>query len=263
MLGRPLVFLQISEYINALKPAFMHLKKYNLLFAILFISVCFCACQSEETEKKADFKDSITTGNGAGGAKKATDFSSADSTTKQAPATTDRTVSTANNNAQKNKALIKAADDKTKNAATTAVKKATVVHDTATAVTATTPAKNNAPVVADNTKIQSADANAADKPFVYKYGIIPWNAREDNITSFKDAFPDKQTNVRINFDNDPDGAMQSEKALVMGALKKAGYTNVNEQSKTFHPARIPKEIHYELQHDGTVVIWVPPVVNGN
>ena len=107
----------------------------------------------------------------------------------------------------------------------------------------------------------SQPSNAIDlsKPFAPKYGLIPWDANQNNITDFKNAFPDKQTLVRVNFDNDPDDQMQKEKATIIDALKKAGYKNVSDQSKTFHPVRTPKDIHYELQRDGSVVIWLPPL----
>ena len=62
----------------------------------------------------------------------------------------------------------------------------------------------------------------------------------------------------MNFDSAPDAEMTQVKAQIIKVLKNTGYTNVSEQSATVEPRRMPKEIHYELQHDGSVVIWVQP-----
>lgn len=103
-------------------------------------------------------------------------------------------------------------------------------------------------------------ANVADnsKATAPKYGIIPRDANETNIANFKSAFPDKRTLIRINFDADPDAEMQSTKAQIINALKKSGYVNISNRSVTFSPKKMPTAIHYELQHDGSVVIWVQP-----
>ena len=103
-------------------------------------------------------------------------------------------------------------------------------------------------------------ASVADnsKAFAPKYGLIPRDATENNITSFKNAFPDKQTLVKINFDAEPDAEMEATKVQIIKAMKKAGYTNVSDKSTIYHPTRMPKDIHYELQRDGSVIIWLQP-----
>ncbi|MBS1933312.1 MAG: hypothetical protein JST96_04880 [Bacteroidetes bacterium] len=231
---------------------------------ILCIAVFISSCQDESKEKKADIpKDSTTAGTGNGNLSKDSSTIHIDSSSVSAANANDKTK--AGPAAQPSLTDAKSSTDKSKTDAAIPAKKVREAHENDKIPKTVTPAQagtNSAPP-ADNTKIQSPDniPTATEKPFVYKYGIIPWDATADNITSFKNAFPDKQTNVRINFDNDPDAAMQDVKTKIMKALHDAGYTNVDAQSKTFHPARIPKDIHYELQHDGTVIIWLPPVNN--
>jgi hypothetical protein len=130
-------------------------------------------------------------------------------------------------------------------------------------------------VIKDNTTVQKPDvdkaaavvqrAAAENNPpagntdhFVSKYGVIPRNATENNITSFLNAFPDKTILVKINFDATPDAEMNAVKAQIIKVLRASGYTNVADQSGTLEPIRMPKEIHYELQRNGSVVIWVQP-----
>src|SRR5579871_661718 len=231
-------------------------KFFSYPVLILCLGIFISSCQDESKEKKAEIpKDSTTTGTGGG--------------TSQGKDTANTSVSSGVDNKTKNSAAVQPTATDTKNAsdkskATTpvvAVKKNKEPKENETTPKAVTPAAtvatNATPPAADNTKIQAADLpTTSEKPFVYKYGLIPWDATADNITSFKNAFPDKGTVVKINFDNDPDAAMQNVKTQIVKALHDAGYTNVDAQSKTFHPARIPKDIHYELQHDGTVVIWL-------
>lgn len=110
-----------------------------------------------------------------------------------------------------------------------------------------------------NNKPAPTIKNDIDKPFVYKFGIIPWNPDANNIPDFLTAFPDKKILIKINFDATPDDKMQTVKTKIVAALKKAGYNNISSQSLVIAPKRMPKEIHYELQREGNVVIWVPTV----
>ncbi|SRR5579871_139955 len=117
--------------------------------------------------------------------------------------------------------------------------------------------RDNNTAATDNTKT-NIDANAkAAAVFVPKYGVIPRNTTESNITEFVNAFPDKNTLIKINFDGDPDAEMQGVKSQITKVLKKSGFTNVAGQSQVLNPVRMPTEIHYELHRDGSVVIWVP------
>ena len=51
--------------------------------------------------------------------------------------------------------------------------------------------------------------------------------------------------------------MKSVKTQIIKVLRSSGYTNVQDQSATIEPKRMPTEIHYELQRDGSVILWVP------
>ncbi len=121
--------------------------------------------------------------------------------------------------------------------------------------------KNTNSAVSDPANKQSAikpvAVDAVNKPFVSKYGIIPRDANENNLTVFFNTFPDKNTLIKVNFDGPADAEMNSVKAQIIKVLKKSGYTNVSDRSETIEPKRMPKDIHYELQHDGSVVFWVP------
>ena len=68
-----------------------------------------------------------------------------------------------------------------------------------------------------------ANIDAADKPFVAKYGIIPRDANENSLTVFFNTFPDKQTLIKVNFDAPPDNEMNSVKTRIIKVLKKKGY----------------------------------------
>ncbi|HEY4876556.1 MAG TPA: hypothetical protein VIH86_13345, partial [Puia sp.] len=72
------------------------------------------------------------------------------------------------------------------------------------------------------------------------------------------AFTDKTIFIKIYYNADPDADMQNVKVQVVKVLKKSGYSNISDQSLTLHPIHVPKDIHYELQHDGSVIIWIPP-----
>jgi hypothetical protein len=121
------------------------------------------------------------------------------------------------------------------------------------------PAARKATIAkADNSKPVANTSSIAGKAFVSKYGTIPRNTTTDNINEFLIAFPDKTILIKINYNADPDTEMQAVKAQVVKVLKKSGYSNISDQSLTLHPMHVPKDIHYELQHDESVVIWIPP-----
>ncbi|HXB44689.1 MAG TPA: hypothetical protein VNV85_11550, partial [Puia sp.] len=101
-------------------------------------------------------------------------------------------------------------------------------------------------------------SDAGNRPFVSKYGIIPRDANESNLTVFFNTFPGKSTLIKVNFDGPADAEMNTVKTQIIKVLRKSGYINVIDHSETIEPKQIPKEIHYELQHDGSVVFWVPP-----
>ena len=105
--------------------------------------------------------------------------------------------------------------------------------------------------------IKPVTAYPVNKPFVSKYGIIPRDANENSLTVFFNTFPDKTTLIKVNFDGPADAEMNSVKTQIIKVLKKNGYTNVADRSETIEPKRMPTDIHYELQHDGSVVFWVP------
>jgi len=125
--------------------------------------------------------------------------------------------------------------------------------------TATSATGNNAPVItkANNAGNSTPASESANKPFVSKYGIIPRDANENSLTVFFNTFPDKATLIRVNFDGPADAEMNTVKTQIIKVMKKNGYTNVADRSETIEPKRMPKDIHYELQHDGSVVFWVP------
>ena len=107
-----------------------------------------------------------------------------------------------------------------------------------------------------------SNTETADVAFVPKYGIIPRNTTEKNINVFLNAFPDKTTAIRVNYDGEPDAEMKAVKTQILKVLKNTGYTSVSEKDFSLTPIRMPKDIHYELQRDGSVVIWVPIAPNG-
>jgi hypothetical protein len=106
--------------------------------------------------------------------------------------------------------------------------------------------------------VKPASTDAGNRPFVSKYGIIPRDANESNLTVFFNTFPGKSTLIKVNFDGPADDEMNIVKTQIIKVLRKSGYINVIDHSEIIEPKQIPKEIHYELQHDGSVVFWVPP-----
>lgn len=108
-------------------------------------------------------------------------------------------------------------------------------------------------------KAKNIGLSMTKKPFIPKYGVFPWEPTAENITDFTTAFPDKNTVIRVGFNADQDASMQAVKAQIIKTLKKSGYKKVSDESPTVHPMRVPKDIHYELQRDESVIIWVPTV----
>ena len=154
-------------------------------------------------------------------------------------------------------------EKKITNTKTKKTEKNTAVRDTSASLkSAMAPVSKKENAAADATvSNQSAakptNTDAVNKPFVSKYGIIPRDANENNLTVFFNTFPDKNTLIRVNFDGPADAEMNSVKTQIIKVLKKSGYVNVSDHSETIEPKRMPKDIHYELQHDGSVVFWVP------
>jgi hypothetical protein len=133
-------------------------------------------------------------------------------------------------------------------------------HDSAAVknINTTVPKKDNpATAATDQSAAKQATPDEGPAVFKSKYGTIPRDANQTNLTTFFNTFPDKNTRIRVNFDGPADAEMNSVKTLIIKVLKKSGYTNVEDQSATIEPQRMPKEIHYELQRDGSVVFWVP------
>lgn len=132
------------------------------------------------------------------------------------------------------------------------------------------PAKDNTVVQ----KTESAPAAISPKPaetqaapdandkFVSKYGVIPRNTTESNINSFLEAFPDKSILVKVNFDGTADTEMNGVRNQIIKVLKNLGYNNIAPQPASLEPIRMPKEIHYELQRNGSVIVWIP-ISNSN
>ena len=218
------------------------------------------ACSNNDQQRTVDaLKDSTSaTQGGVGGidSTKHADTGAATSSSKTTAPIKDSSITKKVDNAvakadEKTKAVVKDVASATKKAAhkidsTVAAKK-----DELTATK-----KESAP--STDEKLLPASAADNSKAFAPKYGLIPRDANENNITSFKNAFPDKQTLVKINFDAEPDAEMEATKVQIIKAMKKAGYINVSEKSTIFHPTRMPKDIHYELQRDGSVIIWLQP-----
>ncbi len=120
---------------------------------------------------------------------------------------------------------------------------------------------NSSAAKTDNTATNSSGAGTPGV-FVSKYGVIPRNATENNITEFITAFPDKTILIKVNFDGtEADAEMKAVRTQIIKVLRNTGYTNVSDQSIIIEPIRMPKEIHFELQHNGSVVIWVPVANN--
>jgi hypothetical protein len=216
------------------------------------VCVCIFSCQNEDTQKVIP-KDSTAIGHGAGNLN---DSAMATNTPISGP---EKKLQSSKDSSIH--MLPQTGADNLKTKKTKAAKKALVINDSAgTSANTNLPAARKVnPSATDNTKATVGDNSISAKPFISKYGTIPRNATKDNITEFVIAFPDKTTLIKIYFDTDPDSEMQGVKAQIVKVLKQSGYTNINEQSQTLHPMHVPKEIHYELQHDGSVVIWIPPI----
>jgi len=232
---------------------------YRILMPLVLLFVF--ACNNNDVQKNPDAaKDSTaatTSGTGAADSTKHSDTSTVGKISKKIESLKDSPIVKKINDA------VAKADEKTKAVAkdvANASKKAVHKMDSTIAakkdeLTATKKENGSA---ADDESLLPPSAADNSKSFAPKFGIIPRDANENNINSFKNAFPDKKTLVKINFDADPNAEMEATKAQIIKALKKSGYTNISEKSSTFHPTRMPKDIHYELQRDGSVIIWLQP-----
>jgi hypothetical protein len=214
------------------------------LLACCFIAV---ACNNEDKQKPMEApKDSVAVvppGNGANDPAKPTDNTASAKKEDGAADIPKKAAGPVKTATEKVKSSPEASADATKKA----------IHKADSAASA----KKEIFTSTDD-KLLPASAADNSKSFAPKYGIIPRDANENNIATFKNAFPDKRTLIKINFDAEPDAEMQGARTQIMNALKKAGYSNVSDKSQVFHPARMPKEIHYELQRDGSVIIWLQP-----
>ena len=224
------------------------MNKKLIYLALFCVTVFIFSCQDEDTKAPQMLKDSTAKGNGGAG-----DTSSA----------TNNAGSSKNNSVVKDTSVsampvVKSTGDNTKiKTPVKSAKKIAAAKDSATADDV--PAVHKAKIATtDNTKTAIGDNTVTAKPFVSKYGTIPRNATQDNITEFLIAFTDKNTFIKIYYNADPDAEMQSVRTQIVKVLRKSGYTNVSDQFLTLHPMHVPKDVHYELQHDGSVIIWIPP-----
>jgi hypothetical protein len=223
------------------------MNKKFIYLALLSASVIIFSCQDEDTKAPQMLKDSLAKGNGSGSDTSATNNAGS---SKNNSAVKDTSVSTM--------PVVKSAGDNTKiKTPVKSAKKIAAAKDSATADDIPAVKKTKIPS-ADNTKTTVADNTVTAKPFVSKYGTIPRSATQDNITEFLIAFTDKNTFIKIYYNADPDAEMQTVRAQIVKVLRKSGYTNVSDQFLTLHPMHVPKDVHYELQHDGSVIIWIPP-----
>lgn len=225
----------------------MNKNSFCIKLLLLVAIVSILSCKNNEDDKKAP---DIT---------KPAVENADDSAKKYDTATVKKTDGTTVPESVKIKATKKdsSASAKIKTAEKKTQEKKTTVHDTAAITSSSVPVskKDNAP--ANTTATSQPATQSGNKPFVSKYGIIPRNATESNLTVFYNTFPDKHTLIKVNFDGPADAEMNSVKAQIIQVLKKSGYMNVSDHSETIEPKRMPKDIHYELQHDGSVVFWVP------
>ena len=217
--------------------------------ALLPLMMLMFSCNNDQNEKKAPdiTKDSVQTKSGEAEKNDTATIKKNDAANTPAlekPKSKDSS-STSTANIKKAEKKIKEKKSSTRDSANATKKDATEAIKKDNAVTTTPTTK---------------PANVGSGPTVFKakYGIIPRDATESNITGFVNAFPDKSTIIKVNFDGPADAEMNSVKAQITKVLKKLGYTNVQSQSATIEPQRMPKEIHYELQRDGSVVFWVQP-----
>ena len=246
--------------------------RHPLLFAgasspvkiiLLSITVLTFSCKNDADVKAPEQKDSTAAGKGGGSAtdssnKKLSGKDSVDYVpgTKKLIDTARLSVKikTKENHKDSTRAIAKNSDNKKENKAAenqATDNKLEPINNTDNAKTVVKPITAN----------KTAPVENPDN-FISKYGVIPRNATENNIGSFLEAFQDKTILVKINFDGPADAEMTAVKAQIIKALKKTGYTNISDQSTSIEPIRMPKEIHYELQRNGSVVIWVPIANNG-
>jgi hypothetical protein len=229
----------------------------RLYSVVLLAAICVASCRDKPDEKAPEFTDSTATGKTGAGA--------GDSSTikKSTGASGDSIGYIPGTKKMKDSAK------KTTVLKTGSNRKDSVQQDPKTrdAKQASTATVENVPATkANNDKpapgAKPATSVAAPEVFVSKYGVIPRNATEDNIIEFLKAFQDKTILIKINFDGTAiDAEMKGVKAQITKVLKNTGYTNISDQSMITEPIRMPKEIHFELQHDGSVVIWVPVAPN--
>jgi len=237
------------------------IKAMNMrLFYPVLLAASFLLFSCRDTDTKAiQLQDSAASGNGAGGKKGAAGDSSGLATANGSS----KSVGSAGDSSASKMPAVQSVPDNTK--IKTPVKLArkksvskdsTILNNGDDDVAPT--AKKAKIAAADNTKVEANTSSIAGKAFVSKYGTIPRNATTDNITDFLVAFTDKTIFIKIYYNADPDEDMQNVKTQVVKVLKKSGYNNISDQSLTLHPIHVPKDIHYELQHDGSVIIWIPP-----
>jgi len=227
------------------------MNKKFIYLVLLSASVLIFSCQDEDTKAPEMLKDSTAKGKGGGGADSSTAINAGSS--KNNPVVKDTSMSAMT--------AVKSTGDNTKiKTPVKSTKKIVAAKDSAVAEdNSNLPAVHKSKIpTTDNTKTAVADNTVNAKPFVSKYGTIPRNATQDNITEFLVAFTDKTTFIKIYYNADADAEMQNVRAQIVKVLKKSGYNNISDQSLTLHPMHVPKDIHYELQHDGSVIIWIPP-----
>ncbi|HSZ86893.1 MAG TPA: hypothetical protein VK787_12745 [Puia sp.] len=227
--------------------------------AFFVASVLIFSCRDTDT-KAIQFQDSTANGNGSSG-KKGT---GADSSATGSGSGSSKAGSSVNDSAMNKMPVVQSVSDNTKSKTPIKLaKKKSATKDSAAVANSgnddDAPAAKKVKIAsADNTKVEANTSNITGKAFVSKYGTIPRNVTTDNITDFLVAFTDKTIFIKIYYNADPDTEMQNVKAQVVKVLKKSGYSNISDQSLTLHPIHVPKDIHYELQHDGSVIIWIPP-----
>jgi hypothetical protein len=217
----------------------MYKKYFYIKMILMLVMIFILSCKNDQQDQQVADSTKVAAGNGTGTSKKA-DTSTINKDNAAA------TVSSAKKDSVVATKKIKIAGNKKQKRDTLDAIKSSMAP---VAKTDNTVNKNITPP-----PIKPVDPNA---PFVSKYGTIPRNATTNNVTSFFNAFPDKSTLIKINFDGPADAEMTSVKAQIIKVLRGSGYTNVQDQSATIEPKRMPKEIHYELQRDGSVILWVP------
>ena len=225
----------------------------NRLYKYLIPALLFYSCQNEDTQAPNLPKDSTSVGTkgGVGSGKDSSGLAGGGSST---------TISATKDTNNRAIPVVKKTDESKNRKQGKSAKKMDAAKDSSSADNdADLPViKKTKPVSADLSKTTVGDNGITAKPFVSKYGTIPRNATQDNITEFLIAFPDKTTFIKIYYNADADNEMQGVRAQIVKVLKKSGYNSISDQSLTLHPIHVPKDIHYELQHDGSVVIWIPP-----